>query len=74
MSKYSDDSIKEDAGDDLLSDDLLDDNPLGDNSPAYINSNIDIDIKAKLNPNEDMTGDNLLDENSGINTIEDLFQ
>ncbi len=73
MLKYSDDSVEKDAGDDLLGDDLLDDDPLSDDSPAHINSNIDMDTKAKSNPDEDMTGDNLLEENSGIN-IEELFQ
>ncbi len=55
-------------GNDLLGDDLL-----GNNSHAYIDSNIDMDTEAKLNLDKDMTGDNLLKENSGIN-IEDLFQ
>ncbi len=78
MLKYSDDSVEEDAGndllgDDLLGDDLLGDDPLSDDSHAHIDSDIDIDTEAKLNPDEDMTGDNLLEENSGIN-IKDLFQ
>ncbi len=73
MLKYSDDSVEEDAGDDLLGDNLLGDDPLSDDSPTYINSNINMDTEAKSNPDEDMTGDNLLEENSGIN-IEDLFQ
>ncbi len=72
MLKYSDDSIEEDIGDDLLGDDLLDDDPLGDNSPAHIDSDIDMDTEAKSNPDEDMISNNLLEENSGIN-IEDLF-
>ncbi len=71
--KYSDDSIEEDVGDDLLGNNLLGDNPLVDDSPAYINSDINIDTKAKSNPNEDMTSHNILEENSRIN-IEDLFQ
>ncbi len=73
MLKYSDDFVEEDAGDDSLGDDSLGDNPLSDNSPAYIDSDIDMDTKVKSNPDEDMTSDNLFEENSGIN-IEDLFQ
>ena len=46
---------------------------LRNNSPAYIDSNINMDTKAKSNPDEDMTDKNLLKENSRIN-IEDLFQ
>ncbi len=72
MLKYSDDSVKEDAGDDLLVDNLLGNDPLDDDSLAYIDSDIDMDTKAKLNPDEDMTDDNRLEKNSGIN-IEDLF-
>ncbi len=73
MLKYTNDSVEEDAGDDSLGDDLLGDDPLSDDSPAHIDSDIDMDTEAKSNPDEDMTGDNLLEENSGIN-IEDLFQ
>ncbi len=73
MLKYSDDFVEEDAGDDFLGDDLLGDDPLSDNSLAHIDTNIDMDTEAKSNPDEDMTGNNLLEENSGIN-IEDLFQ
>ena len=73
MLKYSDDSIKEDIGNDLLGDNLLDDDLLNDNSSVYINSNININIEAKSNPDKDMTGNNFLKENSGIN-IKDLFQ
>ncbi len=73
MLKYFDDSVEEGVSDNLLSDNLLVDNLLGDDSPAYINSNINIDIKAKLNPDEDITGNNFLEKNSGIN-IKDLFQ
>lgn len=78
MLKYSNDSVKEGTGNDLLGDDLLGDNLLGDdllgdNSPIHINSNIDIDTKAKLNLDKDITDENLLKKNSGIN-IEDLFQ
>ncbi len=71
--KYSDDFVEEDAGDDSLGDNLLGDNPLNDDSPAHIDSDIDMDTEANSNPDEDITGDNLLEENSGIN-IEDLFQ
>ncbi len=71
--KYFDNSVEEDVGDDLFGDNLLGDNPLGNDSPAHINSNIDMDTEAKSNPDEDMTGVNLLEENSGIN-IENLFQ
>ncbi len=67
MLKYSDDSVEEDASDNLLGDNLLGDDPLDDNSPAHINSDIDMDTEANSNPNEDMTSDNLLEENSGIN-------
>ncbi len=73
MLKYSDDSVEEDADDDSLGDDLLGNDPLSDDSSAHINSSFDIDTEAKSNPHKDMTGDNLLAENSGIN-IEDLFQ
>ncbi len=72
MLKYSDDSVEEDAGDDLLGDNLLGDDPLSDDSPAHIDSDIDMDTEAKSNPDEDMTDNNLPEENSGIN-IEDLF-
>ncbi len=71
--KYSDDSVKENADDNLLSDNFLGNNLLDDDSPTYIDSNINIDTKAKLNSVEDMTSDKLLEENSEIN-IEDLFQ
>ncbi len=71
--KYSDDSVKEDTGDNSLGDNLLGDDPLGDGSSVHIDSNINMDTEAKSNPDEDMTDDNLLEENSGIN-IEDLFQ
>ena len=60
--------MEESAGDNLLSDDLLD-----DNNPVHINSNINIDIKAKSNFDKNMTSGNLLKDNSKIN-IEDLFQ
>ncbi len=73
MLKYSDDSVEEDGGDDSLGDNLLGDDLLSDDSLAHIDSDIDMDTEAKLNPDEDMTGNNLLEENSGIN-IEDLFQ
>ncbi len=66
--KYSDDSVEEDTDDDSLADNLL-----GDNSPAHIDSNINIDTKAKSNPDENMTDNNLLEKNSGINN-EDSFQ
>ena len=77
MLKYSNDFVEKSAsnnllGNDLLSNDLLGNDLLGDNSFAYIDSNIDMDTKAKSNSDEDMTGNNLLKENSGIN-IEDLF-
>ncbi len=73
MLKYSDDSVEESADDNLLDNNLLDDDLLGDNSPAHTDSNIDMDTKVKSNPDEDMTSNNFLEENSGIN-IEDLFQ
>ncbi len=73
MLKYSDDSVQEDVRDDSLSDNSLGDDPLTDDSPTHIDSDIDIDTEVKSNPNDDMTGDNLLEENSGIN-IKDLFQ
>lgn len=63
MSKYSDDSIKEGARDDLLS----------DNNPKHINNDIDMDTKAQSNLHEDMISSNLYKRNSGIN-IKDLFQ
>ncbi len=72
MLKYSDSSVEKDAGDNLLGDDLLGDDPLGDNNPTYVDSNIDIDIEAKSNPDKDMIGNNFLEENSGIN-IKDPF-
>ncbi len=56
-----------------MGDDSLGDDPFGDDSPAHINSNIDMDTEAKSNPDEDMTSNNLLEENFRIN-IEDLFQ
>lgn len=72
MLKYFDDFVEEDAGDNLLGDNLLDDDLLGNDSPAYIDSNINIDTKAKLNLNKNMTGNNFSEENYRIN-IEDLF-
>ncbi len=73
MLKYSDYSVKENASDDSLGDDSLGDDPLGDNNFAHIDSDIDMDTETKSNPNENMTDNNLLEENSGIN-IENLFQ
>ena len=73
MLKYFDNSIKEDAGNNLLDNNLLSDDPLSNNSLIYINSNINMDSKAKLNFDENMTNNNLLEKNSGIN-IKDLFQ
>ncbi len=67
MSKYFDNSIEKGISDNLLDNDLLNDNNL-----AFINRNIDIDTKAKLNLNEDITNSNFHKENSSIN-IEDLF-
>lgn len=67
MSKYFDNSIEKGISDNLLDNDLLNDNNL-----ALINRNIDIDTKAKLNLNEDITNSNFHKENSRIN-IEDLF-
>ncbi len=73
MLKYSDDSVEKSASDDSLGNNLFDDGLLDDNNPAHIDSNIDMDTKAKSNFDEDLIGDNLLEENSGIN-IENLFQ
>ena len=70
--KYSNDFIEEDASDNLLGDNLLGNNPLNDNNPAYIDSNINMDIKVKSNPNENITNNNFLEKNFKIN-IEDLF-
>ncbi len=72
MLKYSDNSIEEDGDDNSLDDDLLGYDLLGNDSFAHIDSNIDIDTKANPNPDEGITGNNLLKENSGIN-IENLF-
>ncbi len=65
--KYFDNSVEEHDGDNLLGDD-----PLGDNSPTRSDSNINMDTKTRSNFYEDMTSNNLLEKNSGIN-IEDLF-
>ena len=83
MLKYSDNSIEKGAIYDLLGDNLLGNNSLGNNllggdllgnnNPAHIDSNINIDIEAESNPGEDMTGNNLLEENFR-NNVEDLFQ
>lgn len=73
MLKYLDDSIEESAGDNLLVDNLLGNNLLGDKNLAHINSNINMDTKAKLNLDKDMSGGNFLEKNFGIN-IENLFQ
>ena len=73
MLKYFDDFVKKGASDNLLSDNLLVDDLLDNNNSAHIDSNINMDTKAKLNSDKDMTGNNLLEKNSGIN-IEDLFQ
>ena len=51
----------------------VNDNLLNNKNLAHINSNIDIDIKAKLNLNKDMTNSKFYEENSEIN-IKDLFQ
>ncbi len=56
--KYSDNSVEENADNNLLDDNLLDDDLLGDNSSAYINSDINMNTEAKLNPNKDITGNN----------------
>lgn len=71
--QYSDNSVEKGANDNLLGDNLLGDNLLSDNSLVYIDSNIDKNTKVKSNFDKDMTGDNLLKKNFGIN-IEDLFQ
>ncbi len=71
--KYSNDSAEEDASNNSLGDDLLNDDLLSDDSPTYIDSDIDMDTKAKSNLDEDMTGNKVLKKNSGIN-IKDLFQ
>lgn len=60
--EYSDDSTEK----------YTDNNLLGDNNLKYIDNNIDMDVKAKSNLDEDMTGGNLHKKNSGIN-IENLF-
>ena len=78
MLKYFDDFVEEGAGDNLLGNNLLGNNLLGNNllgnnSPAHIDSNTNMDTKAKSNPNEDMTGNNFLEKNSEIN-IKNLFQ
>ena len=52
---------------------MLGDDLLGNNSPAHIDSNIDMDTETKSNPDKDITSKNLPEEKSGIN-IEDLFQ
>ena len=49
MLKYSDDSVEEGAGNNLLDNNLLDDDLLGDDSLVYIDSNINMDTKAKSN-------------------------
>ncbi len=82
MLKYSDDFVEKGADDNLLGDNLLgenllggnllDNNLLGDNSSTYINSDINIDSKAKSNLDENVTNDNFQEENSVIN-IENLF-
>ncbi len=71
--KYPEDSIEDDTSEDLLGEDLLGDDLLDDDSSAHINSNINLNTEVNSNSDEDMTGDNFLKENSGIN-IEDLFQ
>ena len=78
MLKDSDDCVDKGVSNNLLSNNLLSnnllsDNLLGDNNPAHIDSNINMDTKAKSNLNKDMIGNNLLEENSGIN-VENLFQ
>ena len=73
MLKYFDDSIKKNADNNFLYDNLLDNDLLGDNSPAHIDNDININTKVKLNLDEDMTGNNFLEKDSGIN-IKDLFQ
>lgn len=50
--KYSNNFLKKGAGDDLLGDDLLEDDLLSDDSLAHINSNTNMDTKAKSKPNE----------------------
>lgn len=45
-------------GDNLFDDNLLDNNLLDDNSSTYINSDINIDNKAKLNLDENLTNNN----------------
>lgn len=60
--------MEESIGDNLWSDDLLD-----DNNSAHIDSNIDINLEAKSNFDKNITGGNLLKDNSEIN-IEHLFQ
>lgn len=49
MSKYLNNLIKKDVGNNLL----------GDNNFIHINNNIDINTKAKSNLDEDMTDKNL---------------
>lgn len=66
MLKSFNDSIEENVGNDLLSEDLL---LIANDSPAYIDSNINIDTKVKLNLDEDMTGNNLLKKNYGIKPV-----
>lgn len=58
--KYSNDSIKKEAGDDSLGDNLFGNDLLDNNNPTHINSDINMDTKTKLNPNKDTTGNNLL--------------
>lgn len=50
----------------------VDNNLWGDNNPIHVNSNINIDNKAKFNPDKKITGNNSHEKNSKIN-IEDLF-
>lgn len=56
--EYSNDLIEKGADDDLLH----------DNNLIYIDNNINIDTKAKLNPDKEMTSDNLYKKNSEIKT------
>lgn len=51
----------------------VDDNLLADDNLALIDSNSNIDIKAKSNTDKEMTGNNLHKVNFEIN-IKDLFQ
>lgn len=67
MLKYFDNSVEKSANDNLLNDNFSGDDLLDGNSLAHINSNIDMNIKAKSNSDKDMIGSNFLEENSGIN-------